>query len=84
MLFRKSLLTLSLVVGLCAPAPAQVKLERKAQEGTTRSTEVTSRTEQKLTIAGMEIDSGSDSRTVVKSTIGKRDDAGNLRVQEKV
>ncbi len=84
MLFRKSLLTLSLVAGLCVPASAQVKLERKAQEGTSKSTEVSSRTEQKLTIAGMEIDSESDSRTVVKSTIGKRDDAGNLRVQEKI
>jgi hypothetical protein len=84
MLFRKSLLTLSLVVGLCVPAAAQVKLERKAQEGTTQTTEVSSRTEQKLTIAGTEIESGSDSRTVVKTTIGKRDEEGNLRVQEKI
>ena len=71
MLFRKSLLTLSLAVGLSAPALAQVKLERKAQEGASLSTEVNTRTEQKLTIAGMEIESGGDSRIVVTSAIGK-------------
>jgi hypothetical protein len=84
MLIRKSLLALSLLVGLSPLASAQVKLERKAQEGTSQSVEVTTRTDQKLTIAGMETESGSDSKIVVKSTVGKRDEAGNLRVEEKI
>jgi hypothetical protein len=84
MLLRKTVLTLSLIVGLSPLASAQVKLERKIQEGTSQSVEITSHTEQKLTIAGMETETSSDSRTVVKSTVGKRDDAGNLRVQEKI
>jgi len=84
MLLRKVLLTVGLVVAVCPSAFAQVKLGRKIREGTTHTVEVSSRTEQKLTIAGMETDTSSDSKTVVKATVGKRDDAGNLRVQEKI
>src|SRR5262249_29796675 len=73
MLLRKMLIAVGLVVVVCPPAFAQVKLERKVREGTTQTVEVSSRTEQKLTIAGMETDTSSDSKTVVKATIGKRD-----------
>src|SRR5207302_6096909 len=48
------------------------------------TSEQTTRVEQKLTIAGMETDTESDSRVTVKVTIGKRDDSGNIRVQEKI
>jgi len=84
MLLRRTFLTLSLFGLIISPASAQVKFERKIQEGSTITTDVTTRTEQKLTIAGMEIDTSSDSKINVKSAVGKRDDAGNLRVQEKI
>jgi len=84
MRLRMMTLTFSLMAALSAPALAQVKFERKIQEGTTKNTEVTTRIEQKLTIAGMEIDTESDTRISVKSTTGKRDDSGNIRVQEKI
>jgi hypothetical protein len=84
MQLRKLLLAMGLAVVVCPPAFAQVKLERKVREGTSHTVEVSSRTEQKLTIAGMETETSSDSKTVVKATVGKRDESGNLRVQEKV
>ncbi|MBI3866150.1 MAG: hypothetical protein HY290_30085 [Planctomycetia bacterium] len=84
MLLRRTVLTLSLL-GLCAaPALAQVKFERRIPENSTRIAEQTTRTEQKLTIAGMENETESDSRVTVKITVGKRDDSGNIRVQEKI
>lgn len=87
MLVRKSLLTaltLCLVAGMNALASAQVKLERKLKEGSTRSIDVTTRLEQKLTIANMETETGSDTHTSVKVTTGKRDESGILRVEEKI
>jgi hypothetical protein len=84
MYLRKTMLTLSLVTMMNSLAIGQVKLERKLQEGTKSTVDVTTRTEQKLTIAGMEIDTSSDSKVTVNSTVGKRDESGNLRVQDKV
>jgi hypothetical protein len=84
MRLRKIVLTFSLMAALTAPALAQVKFERKIQEGATRTSELTTRVEQKLTIAGMETETESDSRITVKITSGKRDESGNIRVQEKV
>jgi hypothetical protein len=84
MRLRNLLLTFSLIAVLSAPSLAQVKLERKIQEGSTRSAEQVTRVEQKLTIAGMETDTESDSRVTVKTTAGKRDGSGNIRVQEKI
>lgn len=84
MRLRKMVMTFGLMAALSAPAMAQVKLERKIQEGSTRTTEQITRVEQKLTIAGMETETESDSRVTVKVTSGKRDDSGNIRVQEKI
>jgi hypothetical protein len=87
MLLRKNLwtlLTVCLVTGTTALASAQVKFERKFKEGSTHSVDITSRIEQKLTIANMETETESDTRTSVKVTIGKRDESGNLRVEEKI
>jgi hypothetical protein len=84
MRLRRIALTASLMAILSVPALAQVKLERKIVEGSTRTTEQVTRVEQKLTIAGMETETESDSRVTVKSTTGKRDDSGNIRVQEKI
>jgi hypothetical protein len=72
------------MAALSAPALAQVKLERKIPEGTTRTSEQVTRVEQKLTIAGMDTETESDSRVTVKVTTGKRDESGNIRVQEKI
>jgi len=89
MRLQKIVLTAGLIAALSAPAlvrPAmgQVKLERKFQEGSTKTQEQVTRVEQKLTIAGMETETESDSRVTVKVTVGKRDDSGNIRVQEKI
>jgi len=84
MRLRKMVLTFSLMAALSAPALAQVKFERKIKEGSTKISEVTSHIEQKLTIAGMDIDTDSDTRMTVQTTSGKRDDSGNIRVQEKI
>lgn len=84
MRLRKIVLTFSLLAALTAPALAQVKFERKIQEGSTKTSEITTRVEQKLTIAGMETETESDSRMTVKTTAGKRDDSGNIRVQETI
>ena len=83
-MFRKTLVSACLVLGLTTASFGQVKLERKYREGTTQTTETTMRFEQKLTIAGMDTETSSETRSTTKSTIGKRDVAGLLRVQEKV
>lgn len=77
---------LALLAGLLlvSEAPAQVKFERKINEGTTRTVETSTIIEQKLTLAGMETDTTSDSRTTVKIVVGKRDAAGQVRTQETV
>jgi len=51
MRLRKIVLTFGLLAALSAPAMAQVKFERKFQEGSTRTAEQVTRVEQKLTIA---------------------------------
>lgn len=84
MIVRNTFLAMVLVASSSALALGQVKLERKFQEGTIHAVDVTTKTEQKLTIAGMDIDTDSDSRTTVKVTVAKRDEAGAVRVQEKI
>ncbi|MBS0263582.1 MAG: hypothetical protein JSS02_16695 [Planctomycetes bacterium] len=84
MLLRKILVVVCVLGGWSSTGLAQVKLVQKVAESTTKRTEVVSRTTQKLTIAGMEIDTESDSRTTVKTTAGKRDDSGNVQVQSNV
>jgi len=81
---KKTLLTLCLALTSSSLASGQVKFDRKIEEGKTSKVESVSRSEQKLTIAGMDIETSSDSRTVVRATAGKRDADGNLRIEEKV
>jgi hypothetical protein len=83
-MLHKTLVSTCLVLGLSTVAFGQVKLERKYHDGSTYTAETTSRVEQKLTIAGMETDTSSDTRTTVKATVGKRDVAGMLKIQEKI
>jgi hypothetical protein len=83
-MLHKTLVSACLVLGLSTAAFGQVKLERKYAEGSTYTAESTNRIEQKLTIAGMEVDTAADTRTAVKATVGKRDVAGMLKIQEKI
>jgi hypothetical protein len=81
---RKSFVVAMMVLGLTPSAFAQVKLERKYKEGSTYSAESVSRIEQKLVIAGMDVDTSIETHTAVTSAIGKRDVAGMLKIQEKI
>ncbi len=83
-MFRTALVAGGLVASLTAVGFGQVTLERKFQEGTSYTTESTERTEQKLTIVGMDVDTSSDTKSTTKATVGKRDAEGKLRVQEKI
>lgn len=62
---------------------SQVKLEWKFLEGQVKK-ENTVEVQQKLTIAGMEVDSGTSNRSVSTSTTGKRDGVGGFKVSEKI
>jgi len=64
-------------------ASAQIKLERKLVDGSTYTTDAVQRFEQKLTIAGMETETSSESKSTVKSTVGQRDGLGTIREESK-
>ncbi len=83
-MLRKVLISVCASLGLVTTSFGQVTLEHKFREGATYTVETTVRTDQKLTIAGMDVDTSGDVRTTTKSTVGKRDVEGKLRVQEKV
>jgi hypothetical protein len=80
---RATLLSACLVLILTALTSAQVKLEHKLPEGASFTVENTQRVDQKLTIAGMDTETSADVRTVTKSTVGKRDGVGMVRVENK-
>jgi hypothetical protein len=83
-MLRRIVISSCAVLGLAATSFGQVTLEQKLTEGANYTTETSVKTEQKLTIAGMNVDTLGDVRTVSKSTVGKRDVEGKVRVQEKV
>jgi hypothetical protein len=83
-MFRRIMISSCVVFGLSATSFGQVTLEHKFTEGANYTTETTVKTEQKLTLAGMDLDTNGDVRTTSKSTVGKRDVEGKVRVQEKV
>jgi hypothetical protein len=84
MLLRTLSMIVCVLAGLSSSALAQVKFEHKVAESRTKKTEVVSHTTQRLTIAGQDIDTESDSRTTIRSAAGKRDSGGNLKVQSNV
>lgn len=84
MRWRLNFLALSLTLLLGAPALAQVKLERKIPEGKTYTVEENAKMAQKLTIAGMDVESSSDTQATSKVTTGKRDASGQIKLEEKV
>lgn len=88
-MLRATRIAICLAIGfspvVCArPGLGQVTLKHKFHEGTSQLAETSARIEQKLTIAGMEIDTASNTRSTVKATTGTRDVEGKLRVQEKI
>jgi hypothetical protein len=84
-MLRKTLIvSAGIILGITTATFGQVKLERKYKEGSSYSAESTNRIEQTLTIAGMETETSVDTRTVTHATIGKRDVAGMLRIQERI
>ncbi len=74
----------SLLALLASSCLAQVTLEHKFREGDSYPNETTVELKQKLTIAGSEIDTSSNTQLTSKTTVGKRDIEGKLRVSEKV
>ena len=83
-MLRKALLSTCLAFGCCATCFGQVTLEHKLNEGNSHTAETTVKTDQKLTINGTDIDTSANTQTTAKSTVGKRDVEGKLRVDEKV
>jgi hypothetical protein len=83
-MLRRILIPWSAVLGLSATSFGQVTLEQKFTEGASYTTETSVKTDQKLSIAGMNVDTTAEVRTTSKFTVGKRDVEGKLRVQEKV
>jgi len=83
-MIRKLLLSSCFVLGIATVSFGQVKLERKMHEGATYTSEITSRIDQKLAIGGMDTETAAETRTVASSSVGKRDVAGMLKVQEKI
>ena len=81
---RQALVSACLVLLMAIPWRAQVQLKHKFEEGGVYSTETLTQVEQKLTIAGQEIDTTGETTAVVKATVGKRDADGKIRVQEKI
>jgi hypothetical protein len=80
----KALLLSVLALGAMAAAcPGQVTLKHKFHEGSSQVLETTARIEQSLTIAGMAVETASDTRATTKISVGARDVEGKLRVQEK-
>ncbi len=65
-------------------ASAQVTLELKYPEGTKHLVHTEGMSNQKMTLAGMAIDTKSTSFGIATTTIGKRDADGLLKLEEKV
>ncbi len=83
-MLRHALVSTCLVLGLTSLSFGQVKLERKVRNETSHTAETYSRIDQVLTIVGMDMETNVESRTTVKSTAGKRDEAGLIQVKEKI
>jgi hypothetical protein len=83
-MIRKLLLSSCFVLGMATVSFGQVKLERKIHEGASYASEANTRIEQKLAIAGMDTETNVETRTTARSTVGKRDVAGMIKVQEKI
>ncbi len=79
---RSVLLSICLVAWLCQPSAAQVVLEQKLPESSSQRLDVTTKIDQTLTIAGQVVETSNGTHIVSKTTLGKRDGAGNLTAEE--
>lgn len=77
---RRMLATMALVGVLCPAAWAQVKLEYKPAEGRTLRHKTVVKVNQVLSVAGMDVATGSESDVVTTSANGKRRDDGTLPI----
>jgi len=82
MYLRKVVLAFCVVGAMCSLAHGQVKFQRKYKEGSSRTVEVSTNLEQTLVIAGMNTETASETKMTVTANIGKRDSAGQLRIDE--
>lgn len=80
----RSLLAFALIALLGGSASAQVKLERKYAEGKSTVARTETKTQQTLTIAGMDIETKSQQFLTTKSAVGQRAADGTLRIETKV
>lgn len=77
--------SLTLLVTLtCGTAFAQVPLDLKYPAGSTSKVETTAKTHQILTLAGMDIETKSNTFTITSRTVGNPEDDGSLSIEEKV
>ncbi len=81
---RLMLVPVALVVLGMAAAPEKVKLEFKHSENSTTRAKAATKTHQILTIAGMDIETASDSNVALVSSVGKRGADGRLPITEKI
>ena len=77
-------LSVLVALGLAPAGLEKVKLEFKHPEGQSTTVESSSKTHQILSIAGMDVETTSQNRITVVSTIGKRGADGRLPIQQKV
>jgi hypothetical protein len=73
-----------MVAGLPVVCSAQVKLVRQLKENHEAVVETSVKVAQTLKIAGMNQQTASENRRVVRAKSGKRDDLGRLRIEEKI
>jgi len=83
-MFRASVVGSILLSCAASMASAQVTLQRKFVEGAQYSRSIDVRSKQTMSIQGMNLDSSSQQNMVVRSTVGKRDADGVLRVENRV
>jgi hypothetical protein len=78
---RIAILSLVLTLGAASAARAQVNLEAKYPEGTSRTLQEFTRYHQILTIAGQNVETNVDASMTIRSEVGKRMPDGTLRVR---
>jgi hypothetical protein len=83
-MLRRILIVAVIVLGFCSVGMGQATLERKFVEDSSYHAQAAQKLQQKLTVAGMEIDTNSESKSVSKITLGKRDVEGKLRAEQRV
>lgn len=83
-MLRFSSLAVLVAALCCSQAAAQVTLEIKYPPETKSVSETTVKSNQTLTLAGMDIETKSSTFSTISKTIGKRDEEGLLPVVEKV